>query len=59
MPVNAQWVTIDGERLLSISLPNHQHVTINRETGWQLLLFLRAAMREQPPGRPDNREREN
>jgi hypothetical protein len=54
VPVNARWVTINGQRLLSITLPQHQHALIDRETGWTLLVYLRAAMREKPPGSTDN-----
>ena len=54
MDVNARWVTIDGKQLLSITLPGHQHVQIDRVTGWRLLLFLRAAMHAKPPNPGDN-----
>lgn len=54
MPVNARWVTVKGKQQLSITLPNHQHVTIDRATAWHLLLFLRYALRTDPPSTPDN-----
>jgi len=54
MPVNAQWVTINGHQLLSITLPGHQYVQIDAAAGWQLLLHLRAAMRARPRPQPDN-----
>jgi hypothetical protein len=58
MPVNARWVMIDGKQKLSVTLPDHQHVTIDRSTAWQLLLFLRYALRTDPPGTPDNGKEE-
>lgn len=54
MPVNARWVTVDGKQRLSISLPDHQHVTIDKSTAWQLLLYLRYALRTDPPSTLDN-----
>ncbi|HVI08140.1 MAG TPA: hypothetical protein VND65_07570 [Candidatus Binatia bacterium] len=53
MAVNARWVMIGGELMLSITLPHNQHVTIDRETGWILLVYLRAAMHEKPGDAPD------
>lgn len=51
MPVETRWVVINGETMLSITLPQRQHVLIDRDTGWKLLLSLRSAMRENPDGR--------
>ena len=51
MPVNARWVIINGETLLSITLPGHQHVTIDRPAGWKLLMAMRYAMRDDPNGK--------
>lgn len=53
MDVNARWVMIDGQQLLHITLPDHQHATVAAATGWQLLLYLRHAMRNQPPNTAD------
>lgn len=58
MTVNARWVTIDGQQLLSITLPGRQYIQLDPYTGWCLLLVLRWAMRHKPPPGADNGEHE-
>lgn len=50
----ARWVRINGHWRLSVTIPDGQHITVTRQTGWYLLIVLRDAMRRRPGGTADN-----